>query len=404
MDDQLAQPTIPEPSTLQKEIDTLANAVEQHRIAPLDLYGQLQKLVEQHIPLSRFDDYAKGGSEWQRAREDYIALTNLLLQAQMHHIAHLMLQDWWSAMGIAQQQTGRQYPLSIPSQLLTWIFMAVGDYGVAYRWCLLTRAHDVQQGQMQGSAVHQLRTLFGLNEQASRCLDAIGQACAVQAAADWSQPCGFPEEVIRRFTQDVSASDVHTALVAHHATRQDFPLSQGYLLAQLEYMAHIPNEEQYHKQKGDCLEAVAGYLLSLLPGCVIRSKVLSTDKAFESDILVANVYTQPTIISDLFGRYILVECKNYAKPVDVSRVGYFLHRMRMVHAKFGIMFASSDVTGHASPEEIAARSLIRRAFHEDGSTCIVIRRSELEQLATDSGSFYWLLHSKYEESRFGVPQ
>lgn len=67
------------------------------------------------------------------------------------------------------------------------------------------------------------------------------------------------------------------------------------------------------------------------------------------------------------------------------------------------MFATHNVTGSKlTDEEQAARSLIRRAFHEDGSVCVVIDRNDLQGIADGAISFYWLLHSRYEEFRFGV--
>lgn len=254
-------------------------------------------------------------------------------------------------------------------------------------------------------ALQMAQTTFGFGAPAARKLGLLAHECAQAIGEDWSQPCGFPEEVVQRLMRASEGRDAYTEQVALHATRHEFPISPDYLRALMARLseAQAQSAQITPKEKGDRLEAIARYLTSLLPGCVPRANLLSADKAFESDIVVANVYTQPTIISDLFGRYILVECKNYAQPVDVARVGYFLHRMRMVHAPFGIIFASRSVTGSTLTEdEQAARSLIRRAFHEDGSICVVIDQDDLERLAEGQISFYWLLHSRYEEFRFGT--
>lgn len=392
-------------SSFDNSVAELSKRVQERSILPLELSRELQRLAEHYMPINCFADYHNGGSNWKIAHDRYNQLAHLLFQAREPHLAHLILQNWWIALGIEQQETKKRYPLAAPTFWLAQIFAWVGDPGLAFRWALLTAIHDVQSRMSDSPALQMAQATFGLNAQAASKLVVLANECVNEAAGDWSQPCSFPEEVVQRLMRASEGRDAYTAQVALHATRHEFPLSPGYLRALMTRLseAQAQGDQITSKEKGDRLEAIARYLTSLLPGCVPRANLLSADKAFESDIVVANVYTQPTIISDLFGRYILVECKNYSQPVDVSRVGYFLHRMRMVHAPFGIIFASRSVTGSKLTEdEQAARSLIRRAFHEDGSICVVIDHNDLEHLAEGQTSFYWLLHSRYEEFRFGT--
>lgn len=383
----------------------LRRRVQERSILPLDLSRELQQVADRHMPITCFSDYHSGGSEWKIAHDRYNQVAHLLFQAREPHLAHLILQNWWMALGIEQQRTKHRYPLAAPTFWLAQIFAWVGDPGLAFRWTLLTAIHDIQSGMSDSPALQMAQATFGFGAPAARKLGFLAHECVQSIGEDWSQPCGFPEEVVQRLMRASEGRDAYTEQVALHATRHEFPISPGYLRALMARLseAQAQGAQITPKEKGDRLEAIARYLTSLLPGCVPRANLLSADKAFESDIVVANVYTQPTIISDLFGRYILVECKNYAQPVDVARVGYFLHRMRMVHAPFGIIFASRSVTGSTLTEdEQAARSLIRRAFHEDGSICVVIDQDDLERLAEGQISFYWLLHSRYEEFRFGT--
>ncbi len=44
-------------------------------------------------------------------------------------------------------------------------------------------------------------------------------------------------------------------------------------------------------------------------------------------------------------------------------IGYFLYRIRLTHAHFGVIFAKTGITGDEDQEK-AAYSLIRKAFHE----------------------------------------
>ncbi|MCI0562084.1 MAG: hypothetical protein MN733_26655, partial [Nitrososphaera sp.] len=103
----------------------------------------------------------------------------------------------------------------------------------------------------------------------------------------------------------------------------------------------------------------------------------------------------------LLGRHFLVECKNWDESVGVRDVGYFLYRMRLTHCSFGVIFAKDNISGKKGKGEIAARSLIRRAFHEDGNTCVVLDRNDLEGLAKRETTFWSMLLSKIELFRFG---
>lgn len=392
-------------SSFDDALSELGKRAQERSILPLNLSRELQRLADHYMPINCFNDYHSGGSQWQLAHNRYNQIAHLLFQVREPHLAHLILQNWWMALGIEQQRTKHRYPLAAPTFWLAQIFVWVNDPGLAFRWALLTAIHDVQSGMSDSPSLQMVQATFGLSAQAASKLVELAHECGHKAAGDWSQPCGFPEEVVLRLMRTSEGRDAYAAQVAMHATRHEFPLSPGYLRALMARLseAQAKDAQITAKEKGDRLEAIARYLTSLLPGCVPRANLLSADKAFESDIVVANVYTQPTIISDLFGRYILVECKNYAQPVDVSRVGYFLHRMRMVHAPFGIIFTSRSITGSKlTKDEQAARSLIRRAFHEDGSICVVIDQNDLECLAEGQISFYWLLYSRYEEFRFGT--
>jgi hypothetical protein len=107
----------------------------------------------------------------------------------------------------------------------------------------------------------------------------------------------------------------------------------------------------------------------------------------------------------MFGRQFLVECKHRKEPIAVQEVGYFLFRMRMQHTKFGVMLSNLGITGgkNGTPER-AARAEIMRAYHEDGSICIVLTRENLDELIRQDNGFFWMLLEKYEEYRFGRPK
>src|SRR5690606_15446680 len=123
----------------------------------------------------------------------------------------------------------------------------------------------------------------------------------------------------------------------------------------------------------------------------------------EIDLVVRNLQPNANLMADILGRYFIVECKNWDKPVGSRDVGYFLNKIRQSHASFGVIFSREGITGDGD-EEKAAKELTRRAFHEDKSVCIVISRSDLRRLQNGETTFRTLLLELFEEFRFGRPK
>src|SRR6266542_3356271 len=275
---------------------------------------------------------------------------------------------------------------------------------MAFRWLLHTHADDILNYHTRDGAAGaaNLRAIFGLDDRSITNLTAIAKQCRTEAEEKgWRNKAGFPEEVVRRF---IGADMAYSHQTHGLPARGEFPLSSGYLQALLHDVdeAVLKGDDN---AKGESLETVAFYLFSLLPGCVPKRNVLAQDSSYEDDIIVRDLYRENNIISDTFGRHFLVECKHRKGPIEVPEIGYFLFRIKMQHTKFGVMFSNYGITGgkNSIPER-AARAEIMRAFHEDGSICVVITREHLDQLIQDEGGFFWLLLEKYEEYRFGRPK
>jgi len=377
------------PSELQQALDECFST----SMSPTELAEKLRSLLDDTCGRDKLWD--TGGPSWQAGTVAYEYTTKKLLGLKLYTIADALLQEWWRHLSHRQCAERIWVPYAIPAYLLSQVFFAVADLGIAFRWTLLAYAHDILSNQNYGYAYQILHASFGMNKKDIDALSEVGRECYKDTNQDWGSLSSFPEEVVRKFsTMKRSAS--YASQIAHLTTQRDFPVSPGYLTALIEQLDLGTND-----QKGRRLEDTAFYLMSLLPGCLPKRNILDTERAYETDLIVRNLQTNSNIISDLFGRHILVECKNYANPVGVPDVGYFLFRMRLTHAIFGVIFAPKGITGK---EEDEARSLIRRAFHEDGVVCIVIDRTDLQPLVAGDMSLYWLLLEKYEEFRFGKPK
>ena len=280
--------------------------------------------------------------------------------------------------------------------ILIDILIARGDQGAAMRWVIALEACQVlcygplsrpARGQLHGvppAAMDKVKSIALRNRE------------HVDEESDWSLPEAFAEDVITKF---LAENQKYGVLFARHTPRvNEFPLSKVYFGS----LRNNVESAKCNAEKGKTLEDLATYLALLIPGWIPRRNVKTVYNEFESDIIVSNLIQAGNLNAELFGRNFLIECKNWDTAVGVQQVGYFLYRMRLTHTSFGILFASKGITGDKdkTEESKAARSLIHRAFSEDGSICIVLDSKDLDQLEKDQ-SFWTMIVTKARTVQFG---
>jgi hypothetical protein len=319
-------------------------------------------------------------------------------------LAESFLLDWWLELGKIQTEHKKQVYMSAAANQLTLTYFMLGDKGSALRWALLTHASDALYNYFEGNGGYTLRNIFGLPRDTVGTLERIAtqhQTTITQHLNDdWSHPEGFPEHAVIKFFQNPSVS----SLLCEQTLKREYFLSPYYLntltwkireLDKKHKRAKLPAEKgKLSGQKGAVLEFLALYLSLLLPGCVPRERVVDREKVGEHDIVVHNLTDHRNITVELFERHILIECKNWTEKVAPEQVGYFIERMNLAHAKFGIILTQNGITE-------PSHRLIRRAFQEHDTICIVIKNSDFKQLADREKTLWWLLFEKIEEFRFG---
>ena len=85
---------------------------------------------------------------------------------------------------------------------------------------------------------------------------------------------------------------------------------------------------------------------------------------------------------------ILIECKNWSKPVGSQEVVYFANRLLHRHCDYGILLATEGITGN-SEDLTRAKYEIAQALGK-GQRILVISRTEVESL-THTDEFARLL-------------
>lgn len=329
----------------------------------------------------------------------YFAAADFLSQYDFLSAAEQLLLGWWNDVGDLQLNEQKHVYRANSAYKLTQLYLRQSDFGGALRWALLTQADDLLNENPDGGGAGRqwLRTIFGASEAELNELNCVvDESLGIIKSGNAETPKAyrFAEDIVVRFAQrDISCERFFT----QPSSVREFPISLPYLGTLLE---GIYAQATTTKKKGDALELLATYLFLLIPGWFPSRNILDENKGFETDILVSNLSPASNLTAELLGRQFLVECKNWDAPVGVRDVGYFLHRMRLTHCSFGVLFATSDTTGQIKGET-AARSLIRRSFHEDGSTCIVLTKEDLESLAEGEITFWSLLLREMQRFRFG---
>jgi hypothetical protein len=97
----------------------------------------------------------------------------------------------------------------------------------------------------------------------------------------------------------------------------------------------------YHQ--GRAHEALTVYLFQSIPGCRVEANVMNEFRTEEVDVAVGN----EGIAGGLPGlaNVILVECKDWSRPVDSQAVSYFINKLANRSVELGILIATNGITG-----------------------------------------------------------
>jgi hypothetical protein len=149
------------------------------------------------------------------------------------------------------------------------------------------------------------------------------------------------------------------------------------------------------QKKGKILEKIAFYLFSSIENIIIIKNKRTKD--YEIDLILRNNNLNHPILG-LFGEYLLVECKNWSKTVDVGQVNHFLSKMKFHNCKCGILISKKGMSG--SKEDIKAANLTKlKEFHKYGQIMMEITLEDLKNISMGTNLLSILLR-EYENIRF----
>jgi len=325
-------------------------------------------------------------------------VADLFSKIKLQGAATNILKFLWDAYSKRQLKSKKYNYRAYFAYKLGETYQKIGDHGSAIRWFLLAHIADLISGHDKGLAGLMLEAFYGVNNaQMSDIKSSMGEI-PKDLGADWSEPEFFPEYALTTFVSRYSGAEFTLGRVT---TANDFGVCPAFVGSMLKKLKKV---EQDTQKKGDEFETLASYLFGTIPVCFTLRNVMPSTKTFENDIVITNRCPIPTAITEIFGRRILVECKNTVAKPNASVVGYFLYRMHLAKCKIGILFSDKDATGKADIEANAAQDLIRRAMHNDSLYCLIVSRNDIEKLSTGEQTVVSILSNKLDELRFGKPR
>lgn len=194
----------------------------------------------------------------------------------------------------------------------------------------------------------------------------------------------YPERFLLEFKLDKKIIKVRDT------DRQLFEVNTSYAKELLE-KANV--SKLTRSKKGEALEKLVAYLFSSIDG--IEVKLNEKTKDSQLDLVIQNsIKSDP--LYDVFGKFILIECKNWEDKVGVQEVKNFVSNVRFSYCNCGILLAKNGITGNSKKDKRDAELTILKEFHQDNIMIIVLTNTDLEAVVNGKSNLLSILLEKYE--------
>ena len=127
--------------------------------------------------------------------------------------------------------------------------------------------------------------------------------------------------------------------------------------------------------QGKAYEALAHYLFSCIPGCMSERDIFNVFETEQIDVAIGNEQRADGL--PLLPAVLLVECKDWAQPVDSKTVGYFMNILAGRSVAVGVLIAANGTTGGADMKNANALGL---AAAPRGIKVLVITTEDIRRL------------------------
>jgi hypothetical protein len=130
--------------------------------------------------------------------------------------------------------------------------------------------------------------------------------------------------------------------------------------------------------KGKALEELCSLVFSSAPGISVRQRNTKDDgNSQEIDLVLWNDPHADGL--PLPRGVLLVEAKNWSKPVGSSEIAWFDRKLRNGHLSFGFLVVNDGITGDRL-DKTSAYNIVYDALRNEGRNLILISTKELLEL------------------------
>ncbi len=128
--------------------------------------------------------------------------------------------------------------------------------------------------------------------------------------------------------------------------------------------------------QGKAYEALAVHLFESIPGCFAERDIISFFGAEQIDVAVGNPRLPDGL--PLLPTVLIIECKDWARPVDSKTVGYFINILANRGVEAGVLIAANGITG--DPEELSRAHALGISALARGIKVLILTTAEIENL------------------------
>jgi hypothetical protein len=377
----------PDPNELLKaisQIDAQLSTILPHR-------DSLTKALDRLDAITTDDVLVEEASEQIRLWQDsglFYAHTGRLIEAiQLFSVLHEKLCS-------LRLKNKEWLPCGMPLVWVSDYYRSVGCPHLAFKYLILSGISDAirDQGVVNPDAgfYWRARWLEGISDQQIKQLYS-------DAFAEYEKGSKY------RFFPEFLLARIGANLIAPYPSRVEldrYALNHSYAQTILENITSA--ERGKGPIDGKDLEALAEYLLGCIPGFEIVMNITTGDS--QVDALVRNRGPRYDFREDL-GAYMVVECKDWSKPVSSKEVGWFVNKLLTQECKAGILFSSEGITGDSTKcggEVRYAALTLLKAYQRAGTIVMVLNKTDFQKAASEGANLIRLLQSVYEQVRFDM--
>jgi hypothetical protein len=151
-------------------------------------------------------------------------------------------------------------------------------------------------------------------------------------------------------------------------------------------------------EKKKSLETMVEHVFSTIPGIRIKQRDATT-RSSEIDLVLEHLGGGQRTLFDEFGRYALVECKNWKTPVGAREVRDFVGKLLKTKTRLGILVSRSGITGERSGTD--ARREIQFCYDALATSVVAVSARELRGVCFGA-SLHDIIDDKLFRLRFDI--